>query len=171
MNFDETITTLQFASRAIKIRVNAKINEKIELKKMKEKLNDIIKIQKMDYILSENKRLEKDANDLKSSFLHFKDDLKRAKSKNERRGYDGDESHINASKYGSQINNAISHTNRSQFSSVMSMENISDYCAITKKFQLMILHLQSELAKSAVKNNFLEEENTNLKEKLAKLTK
>jgi hypothetical protein len=38
MNYEETLTTLQFASRAIKIKIEAKINEKIETKKIQEKV-------------------------------------------------------------------------------------------------------------------------------------
>ncbi len=37
-NIDETMITMQFASRAIKIKVNASIFEKVELKQLKEKL-------------------------------------------------------------------------------------------------------------------------------------
>jgi len=38
MNFEETITTMQFASRAIRIKVDPHIFEKIDVKQLKEKL-------------------------------------------------------------------------------------------------------------------------------------
>ena len=39
MNFEESITTMQFASRAIKIKVNPHIFEKIDIKQIKDKLS------------------------------------------------------------------------------------------------------------------------------------
>ena len=58
MNYDESFTTLQFASRAIKIRVDAHINEKIEMKKLQDKLIDFAKIKNMD--LNSNRRRSQD---------------------------------------------------------------------------------------------------------------
>ena len=55
MNYDETFTTLQFASRAIKIKVDAHINEKVEMKKIKEKLIDFSKIKQIEPVSKNNK--------------------------------------------------------------------------------------------------------------------
>ena len=69
MNYEETVTTLQFASRAIKIKVNAHVNEKIEMKKIKDKLTEFSKIKNLDSMMQEKNKLEKDANDLKSKIF------------------------------------------------------------------------------------------------------
>ena len=104
MNYDETITTLQFASRAIKIKVNAKINEKIELKKIRDKLKDLNKIKNMDLIILENKKLENEANDLKSNFSNLKNELKRVRSKKEMRSKSSNRDEENDANYKSLSN-------------------------------------------------------------------
>lgn len=171
MNYDETMTTLQFASRAIKIRVNAHVNEKIEMKKIKEKMNDLVRIKNLDLMMQENKRLDKDANDLKSSFNNLKSDLKRARNKS--RGNRDDLSSEGQSHYRSHSQN---HMNMNMNNSATNMNNHNDnsqelqeYSSITKKFHSIILHLQTELAKATVTINGLNEENKFLKEKLAKM--
>lgn len=57
MNYDESLTTLQCASRAIKIKVNPLVNERIEMKKIKEKLNEIINIKNSETLLKQNNQL------------------------------------------------------------------------------------------------------------------
>ena len=76
MNYDETITTLQFASRAIKIKVDPKINEKVEMRKLKEQVIDFKNLKNIDSIIQENKKIEKDAHDLKNSYNNYKNELK-----------------------------------------------------------------------------------------------
>jgi hypothetical protein len=63
MNYDETITTLQFASRAIKIRVNVHVNEKIEMKKIKEKLQEGSKNFDYDSALRDPRKSDKKSHD------------------------------------------------------------------------------------------------------------
>ncbi len=163
MNYDETITTLQFASRAIKIKVNASVNEKIEMKKIKDKINDISKIKNIDSILKEKHKLEKDANDLKSSFNNFKNDLRKAnvdggRSKSANKDEEEDDRH-----YRSNSNM------KSQYSvNAVDPVELQEYTAMTKKFHSIIIHLQTELAKSTVTINNLNEENIRLKETLSK---
>jgi len=192
-NYDETLTTLQFASRAIKIKVNAQINEKIEMKKIKEKLNDFIKIKNIDSIMQENNKLERDANDLKSSFNNIKNDLKKARSKNDpkddrqsrnrdrdrggnenerSRDQDGEmyRSRDRSFEYNSRNKSQGHYSSTGQnFNSNNKGADIQEYSSITKKFHYMILHLQSELAKYTVAMHSLQEENKGLKEKLAKM--
>jgi hypothetical protein len=57
MNYDESLTTLQCASRAIKIKVNPLMNEKIEMKKMKDKLNEMINIKNSEALLKQNNQI------------------------------------------------------------------------------------------------------------------
>lgn len=42
LNYDETLTTLQFASRAVKISIQASVNERIEVKNFKESIQKLI---------------------------------------------------------------------------------------------------------------------------------
>jgi hypothetical protein len=76
VNYDETIITLQFASRAIKIKVHAKKNEKIEMKKIKETIDELKKIKGYDLILHENNLIEKDTTDLKNTLSNVKLELR-----------------------------------------------------------------------------------------------
>ena len=192
MNYEETLTTLHFASRAIKITVHPHINEKIEMKKIKEKLNEFIRIKNLDSILHENHKLEKESNELKSNFNNFKNDLK----KRNRRDYRSvsptnreDEGYTRRKRsggsHGYHTSNSLSK-NRDVGNNVMvykenSVQNqerenererdnitIQEYSNITKKFHHIILHLQNELAKSTIQIHNLTEENKMLKEHLAK---
>lgn len=76
VNYDETIITLQFASRAIKIKTHAKKNEKIEMKKIKETIDELKKIKGYDLILQENNLIEKDTTDLKNTLSNVKLELR-----------------------------------------------------------------------------------------------
>jgi len=76
VNYDETIITLQFASRAIKIKIHAKKNEKIEMKKIKDTIDELKKIKDYDLILQENNRIEKDTIDLKNTLTNCKNELR-----------------------------------------------------------------------------------------------
>ena len=180
MNYDETITTLQFASRAIKIKVNVHVNEKIEMKRIKDKLQELGKIQKTETILQENKKLEKEANELKSNFNKFRTELKKTRGRDE-----GDSNYadnhfrsnsvnivergsFNNSNYNTLQNNNNNNQNNTNINTVNSSLELAEYSTIAKKFHFMILHLQSELAKATVTINGLQEENKSLKEKLAK---
>jgi hypothetical protein len=165
MNYDETMTTLQFASRAIKIRLSVHINEKIEMKKIKEKLQDlnINKIQKYDSVIKESKKLERDANELKSSLNVLRNELRRAKSKTSSRIIEEEKENKNETELENnhQNNHTTNHQNNLQTPSV-------EFININKKFQAMILHLQSELARATVTINTLKEENKSLREQLKK---
>jgi hypothetical protein len=170
MNFDETITTLQFASRAIKIKVNAHINEQIKTKKMKEKMKEFIKIKNLDSVIQENKTLEKDANDLKSSFNNIKNDLKKAKNRDkEEKSGDYSSYHSNNNNNNNTNTNNRSHTPepRSKQYNTQNSNN-EEYANITKKFHSLIIHLQNELSKSIVTIHNLQEENKMLKDKLSR---
>jgi hypothetical protein len=194
MNYDETITTLQFASRAIKIKVHAHINEKIEMKKIKDKLNDLNKITKLDLMINENKKLQRDADDIKSDFKNLRNELKKAKSKSDLRleneEHNGDRD-FNSSKnfqdlrsqsY-SRSKSELQHPAHRSYNSYSSNNNllnahsahlesqVSEFSIISKKFHFMILHLQTELAKNVIMNHNLMEENKILKEKLMKYEK
>ena len=48
---------LRAKSRAIKIKVNPLVNERIEMKKIKEKLNEIINIKNSETLLKQNNQL------------------------------------------------------------------------------------------------------------------
>jgi hypothetical protein len=165
MNYDETMTTLQFASRAIKIRLSVHINEKIEMKKIKEKLQDlnINKIQKYDSVIKESKKLERDANELKSSLNVLRNELRRAKSKTSSRIIEEEKENKNETELQNnhQNNHTTNHPDNLQTPSV-------EFININKKFQAMILHLQSELARATVTINSLKEENKSLREQLKK---
>jgi hypothetical protein len=82
VNYDETIITLQFASRAIKIKIHAKKNEKIEMKKIKDTIDELKKIKNYDLILQENNRIEKDTIDLKNTLTNCKNELRNILKKN-----------------------------------------------------------------------------------------
>jgi kinesin family protein 11 len=78
MNYEETLTTLQFASRAIKIKVEAKVNEKIEMRKVKENLMDF---KNLKTIHADNRKSDKETNESKNSLNNLRNDLKvRSKS-------------------------------------------------------------------------------------------
>jgi hypothetical protein len=82
MNYEETLTTLQFASRAIKIKVEAKINEKVEMRK-KEKLVEFKNIKSIDGHNDVSKKYEKqDYSDLKS-INNLRNDLKLSRSRSQ----------------------------------------------------------------------------------------
>ncbi len=168
MNYDETITTLQFASRAIKIKVNAHVNEKIEMKKLKDKLQDLTKIKNIESVVQEKNKLDKDANDLKSSLNNLKNDLKRVKNKNERSKSANREDAEEVNYNRSQSNISQKQGQYSSNSNLHSADPIElhEYTSITKKFHSMIVHLQMELAKATVMISNLNEENKNLKERL-----
>ncbi len=173
MNYDESLTTLQCASRAIKIKVNPLVNEKIEMKKIKEKLNEIINIKNSEMLLKQNNQLgniklivEKDADDLKNSLYNFKNDLKRAKYNNTNNFQDGNEE--GQRKMGrSASQEAMYKTNSSYLYDETELNNI------LKKFHYIILQLQNEasnqvsivLTKALTICN-LQEENKRLKEQL-----
>lgn len=76
MNYDETIITLQFASRAIKIKIHAKKNEKIEMKKIQDTLDELKKIKDYELILQQNNMIEKDANDLKNTLKNAQNEIR-----------------------------------------------------------------------------------------------
>jgi hypothetical protein len=188
MNYDETMTTLQFASRAIKIRLSVHINERIEMKKIKEKLQDlnINKIQKYDSVLKESKKLERDANELKSSLNHLRNELRRAKSKTSSRINEDHPENIHHENINNHQENVNNH--HENFIKQPSQQNINnqnpnnqnsnnqnnhqmpsvEFVNINKKFQAMILHLQSELARATVTINSLKEENKTLRDQLKK---
>jgi hypothetical protein len=173
MNYDESLTTLQCASRAIKIKVNPLVNERIEMKKIKEKLNEIINIKNSEMLLKQNNQLgknklivEKDADDLKNSLYNFKNDLKRAKYNNTNNFQDGNEE--GQRKMGrSASQEAMYKTNSSYLYDETELNNI------LKKFHYIILQLQNE-ASNQVRIVFtkaltiynLQEENKRLKEQL-----
>jgi hypothetical protein len=173
MNYDESLTTLQCASRAIKIKVNPLVNERIEMKKIKEKLNEIINIKNSEMLLKQNNQLgniklivEKDADDLKNSLYNFKNDLKRAKYNNTNNFQDGNEE--GQRKMGrSASQEAMYKTNSSYLYDETELNNI------LKKFHYIILQLQNEasnqvsivLTKALTIYN-LQEENKRLKEQL-----
>lgn len=54
LNYDETLTTLQFANRAIKISNLTSVNEKIEIKALKESVQKIINQSQPNMLLHEN---------------------------------------------------------------------------------------------------------------------
>ena len=162
MNYDETITTLQFASRAIKIKVNAHINEKIEMKRMKDKLNDYSKLKNMDQILLNNHRLEKEGKELKSNMNGLRNDYKGGK--NSYRSKSNNRDNDDESNYRTLNNNRHDNSNSNQGDSL----EIQEYTSIAKKFHSIILHLQTELSKATVTIINLSEENKMLKEKISK---
>lgn len=82
VNYDETIITLQFASRAIKIKINAKKNEKIEMKKIKDTIDELKKIKDYEMILQENHNIEKETIDLKNTLKSCKNELRNILKKN-----------------------------------------------------------------------------------------
>ena len=145
MNYDESLTTLQCASRAIKIKVNPLVNERIEMKKIKEKLNEIINIKNSEQLLKQNNQLgiqqltylEKDADDLKNSLYNFKNDLKKAKNSNNSNFADGNDEAVR--KMGrSASQEAMYKTNNSYVYDEQELNNI------LKKFHYIILQLQNE---------------------------
>jgi hypothetical protein len=79
MNYEETLTTLQFASRAIKIKIEAKINEKVETKK--ENVIDFKNLKSLD--LNEQKKIEKETDELKNSINNLKNGLKLSQNKSQ----------------------------------------------------------------------------------------
>ena len=89
MNYDETIITLQFASRAIKIKIHAKKNEKIEMKKIKDTIDELKKIKDYDMILYENNLIEQDTIDLKNTLNSYKNELRNILKKAKNEDYDG----------------------------------------------------------------------------------
>jgi hypothetical protein len=107
LNYDETLTTLQFASRAIKIRVDPHINEKVDNRKVQ----NITEYKKIDSLIIEKKKQEKDINDLKNKYMNLK------KSNNE-------------------SEQSTTYPNQGESENMI------------KKFQMMIIHLQNELARS-----------------------
>jgi hypothetical protein len=167
MNYDESFTTLQFASRAIKIRVDAHINEKIEMKKLQDKLIDFAKIKNMD-LNSNRRRSEDDINSDQRNNL--RQDSRRRNSiekgnsylteYNNRRSKSPDDFHRN--------NKNNSSYSPNQTSPNMIGSEKEDFSLVARKFHSLVLHLQGELAKSILKIHNLQEENKILKEKLAK---
>jgi hypothetical protein len=186
MNHDETLTTLQFASRAIKIKVNAKVNEKIEMKKIKEKMNDFIKIKNIDSIIQENNKLDRETNELKQNYNNFRNELKNARgnkgkdrSTSRNRYSDGeDEENVTQNSYANHKRSKSANrggprpisSNRGVTEEENEKTPHNEYPNIVKKFHYMILHLQNELSKSTLQIFNLQEENKMLKEKLAKLS-
>ena len=158
-NCEETYSTLQFASRAMVIRTQAKKNEKIDTKKfnkdelknnteknnfqgMNDGIDNIENLQRLDEKARNDKKkfndnmlsVERRLGDMRERF----DNMKRGRSYDIARG--------------KQTNDGLS--------------NKEDFQNITKKFYSMIVHLQEELSKLTVKNYALEEENNFLKEQL-----
>lgn len=160
-NFEETYSTLQFASRAKVIKTAAKKNEKIDTKKMdKDKdgnkgtnsSNGIIK--ELDGRIRENRN---HYNESKQDVHKLFNDIK---------------SQINEAKRGRSVDGIFRRRKDSEFS--VGKGNVSakeDYIGITRKFHSIIVHLQEELGKLIVKNYTLEEENALLKEQMNHLNK
>lgn len=171
MNYDETFTTLQFASRAIKIKVDAHINEKVEMKKIKEKLIEYSKIKQVDP-MSKSKKDESESSEVKSN---LKKDLKRGSKidydEENQNGYNTDNNprRSRSPDYSNNRNSKFINSNSVfQNNSNLLQNEKEDYTQVTKKFRSLILHLQGELAKSIITINGLEEENKILREKLSK---
>jgi hypothetical protein len=150
MNYDESLTTLQCASRAIKIKVNPLVNERIEMKKIKEKLNEIINIKNSEQLLKQNNQLgkfclieEKDADDLKNSLYNFKNDLKKAKHNNSNYHEGNEEAARKMGRSASQ--EAMYKTNNSYMYDEQELNNI------LKKFHYIILQLQNEASNQVLK--------------------
>lgn len=167
MNYDETFTTLQFASRAIKIKVDAHINEKIEMKKLQDKLIDFARIKQIESMIKGVKK-----ND---SLIDNKAKRTSVTQNNEEvvnNGYANNYSHQrNKSPDNSNQNNRNSIQNNSMIQNNNSYNIISekeDFASVAKKFHSMVLHLQGELAKSIITINNLEAENRTLKQQLTK---
>ena len=161
-NCEETYSTLQFASRAMIIRTQAKKNEKIDTKKFNKEdtknnqeksyqgindgIDNIENLQRLDEKAKNDKRrfndnmlsVERRLGDMRERF----DNMKRGRS------YD------------------LGRNNKSNNDGIGNKE---DFQNITKKFYSMIVHLQDELSKLTVKNYALEEENNFLKEQLRNL--
>ena len=161
-NCEETYSTLQFASRAMIIRTQAKKNEKIDTKKFNKEdaknnqeksyqgindgIDNIENLQRLDEKARNDKRrfndnmlsVERRLGDMRERF----DNMKRGRS------YD------------------LGRNNKSNNDGIGNKE---DFQNITKKFYSMIVHLQDELSKLTVKNYTLEEENNFLKEQLRNL--
>ena len=161
-NCEETYSTLQFASRAMIIRTQAKKNEKIDTKKFNKEdaknnqeksyqgindgIDNIENLQRLDEKARNDKRrfndnmlsVERRLGDMRERF----DNMKRGRS------YD------------------LGRNNKSNNDGIGNKE---DFQNITKKFYSMIVHLQDELSKLTVKNYALEEENNFLKEQLRNL--
>lgn len=153
MNYDETLTTLQFASRANKIKVNAKINEKIELKAKKDE-KEIVELK------------------LKKNVKFNNEETTRSKSEDKFKG-NVNNSNISVSNYNNDEHKEMmykNHNNNNHYHSANKQEQIhlEEYMNLTKKYFHMVMHLQNELAKATVNILNLQEENKLLKDKLAK---
>jgi hypothetical protein len=167
MNYDETFTTLQFASRAIKIRVDAHINEKVEMKKLQDKLIDFAKIKNIENASVRRTEGDGSNNDQKSN---FRKDSRRRTTQEKSNGYLGEYTHRRSkSPDDSNRNNKYNYTNSpNQNNSNMLGSEKEDYSQVARKFHSLVLHLQGELAKSILTIHNLQEENKILKDKLSK---
>ena len=158
-NCEESYSTLQFASRAMIIRTQAKKNEKIDTKKFNK----------------DDKDKNYQNNSTFNSGIDNIDGLQRFDDKS-RRKYNGDmttvEKRLEAMK--ARFENMkrgksydMRYDNRSNYSDGIGTKE--DFQNITKKFYSMIVHLQEELGKLTVKNYALEEENNYLREQIKNL--
>jgi hypothetical protein len=159
MNYDETFTTLQFASRAIKIKVNAFVNEKVEMKKTYEKLIDYLNI---EGIIKDHKISEKDAKELKNNLSKLIQGKANDINKNEENNHSLPQND-SLNKVNKIFHSQSAIQNNTNNISVVEKE---DFALVAKKFSSIIFHLQGELAKSILTIHNLKEENRQLKDKI-----
>ena len=141
-NCEETYSTLQFASRAMIIRTDAKKNEKISSKK-----------------INSNGKQENENNE--NNNINNKKEMNLQKKE-----INENSNNVNRKKSLERYSKFFLGDNALKEEEKIMEGKKEDYQGIAEKFYAIILHLQEELGKLTVQNYTLEQENNYLKEQL-----
>lgn len=163
-NCEETYSTLQFASRAMIIRTQAKKNEKIANVTKGPKNNN-----------NNNNTINTNTNNIQQVYLPSENIGKKDTYvlTNNNSGYEKSNGNFRH-KINNKSTRETANFGLNKYKPYMSNRDDEnrkeDYQAITKKFYSVIVHLQDELGKLIVHNYSLEQENNYLKEQLKNIS-
>lgn len=156
VNYEETITTLQFASQAKLIKVNATANVQHEIKTMKDQLYNIVNNSQKSNLVSN-----------KLSFITNNSNKGQKKSINKKgASYSNSPKERITNLLMSKHNSGLGLNQNNAYSNDMIVEE--DFKTINKKYFQVISHLQNELCQKEIEIYSLLKENRELKSKLDK---
>lgn len=164
VNYEETLTTLQFASQAKYIKISATRNVQHEIKEVKDQLYNMVNHNK-------NKAL---INNSKLSFLKNRSEGNNARSVSKVYSYPNSTREVIGNNLlFSKHNNSILmlNSNQSVIHNNTQLVNEEEYQVLNKKYFQMITFLQKELCQKESEIYSLLKENKELKAKLAECQK
>lgn len=187
MNYEETLTTLQFASQAKFIRVNTTVNIQYEIKNMKDQLYNMVNnSQKGNLLMNSNLINSSKVNNIMNMNImglnnynsHYNNHRSNSTNKNMKKSVFGTGKFSNPNSTREIQNNSIynpsnpnimflNNQNESNFNVNNNESNESEYQILNKKYFQVISYLQKELCQKELEMHSLLKDNKNLKVKLS----